>query len=243
MKQSNITLWALTVTAVLLAGRPAEAALYTFGGPDVNGTYASSVSGLGQVIPDNSPVGVGYGFSFTHTGLGIGSVTLTVNMSGGYNGDMYGYLQHGGTLIELFNPGSFSANGAAGSTLNLTLSSLSSTALSGATASDLASGLTYAAAGNLTGFNGADPNGLWTLYFADQSPGDVMTLNGFNLSITAVPEPVNVALITFVGMLGIVGLARSQWGGGALHVAGCRLAIRVWLDAGWRRKCRRPILP
>jgi hypothetical protein len=141
----------------------------------------------------------------------VNALVLTLNMSGGFNGDMYGYLQHGGTLIELFNPNSFSAGGAAGYTLNIALASGSYSALNTASAANLAQGgLTYAASGNLNGFIGADPNGLWTLFFADQSAGDQMTLNSFNLSITAVPEPVNVAL----GMFGAVlagGLAWQLW--------------------------------
>jgi hypothetical protein len=203
MKTLQKTGLVLTVVTAVLASFTAGASLYSFTGPDGNGTYNSGFISPGQVIPDNSPVGVGYGFNFSDTGLSLGSVTLTVNMSGGYNGDMYGYLQHGGTLIELFNPASFSASGAGGSTLNLTLSSLSSTALSGATATQLASGLTYAAAGDLSGFNGADPNGLWTLYFSDQAAGDQMTLNSFNLSLTpvpAVPEPTSLALMCFAGL-------------------------------------------
>lgn len=210
MKNFKYPLLALTITIGVLMSRPAVASLYTFTGPDGNNTYPSSGTSLNQLIPDNSPVGAGYGFNFTATGLSLSAVTLTLNMSGGFNGDMYGYLQHGGTVIELFNPGSFSANGAAGSTLNLTLSSLSTTPLSEANATDLAGGLTYAATGDLTGFNGADPNGLWTLFFEDKSSGDQMTLNSFNLSLTAVPEPVNVALGCF-GLLAAGGLAWKRW--------------------------------
>jgi hypothetical protein len=205
MKTIQILLAAMVVGLMIASSQPAKAALYTFTGPGGVGTYASTGTSLSQVIPDNSPVGVGYGFNFTETGLSVGSLVLTFNMSGGYNGDMYGYLQHGGTLIELFNPSSFSAGGAAGSTLNISLATGSNPSLSGATAADLASGtMTYAASGNLNGFVGADPNGLWTLFFGDQSAGDKMMLNSFNLSITAVPEPVNLAIVIFwAGFIGV----------------------------------------
>ena len=43
----------------------------------------------------------------------------------------------------------------------------------------------------------------WTLFFADLSPGDTSTLNTFSLDITAVPEPVNVALVIFGGLLAV----------------------------------------
>ena len=60
---------------------------------------------------------------------------------------------------------------------------------------------TYQADGSLSGFNGGDPNGTWTLYFSDTiAGGGNATLNGWSLDITAVPEPVNVAL----GMFGVV---------------------------------------
>jgi hypothetical protein len=58
-------------------------------------------------------------------------------------------------------------------------------------------------------FNGQNPNNTWTLFFADTVPGDQTTLNGWSLNITAVPEPVNVALGVFAGLLVAVGLFRS----------------------------------
>jgi subtilisin-like proprotein convertase family protein len=212
MKKVKTLLLALTIVAGGLASQTALAALYPFTGPDGNGAYTSGTISPSQIIPDNSPVGASYGFNFTVTGLSISAVTLTLNLSGGFNGDMYGYLQHNGALMELFNPGSFSAGGASGTALNLILSSSSATSLSTASAAQLAAGNTYAAAGNLNGCKSADPNGLWTLYFADQSAGDQMTLNSFNLSITAtsaVPEPVNVALGIFGGVLAIWSVRRQ----------------------------------
>lgn len=195
-----------TMLGLMFAGnQPVQAALYNLAGPGGVGAYSSGTINPGQMIPDNTPVGAAYGFSFLDSGLSVGSLVLTLNMSGGFNGDMYGYLQHGGTLIELFNPASFSAGGASGSTLNLSLASGTGlSALGTAAVGDLAGGtMTYAASGNLNGFVGTDPNGLWTLYFADQGAGDQMTLNSFNLSITAVPEPITMALLilgaVFVG--------------------------------------------
>ena len=59
-------------------------------------------------------------------------------------------------------------------------------------------------------YGGKDPNGVWTLFFADVSAGGgPATLNGWSLDITAVPEPVNVALAGFAGvMLTVVGVRR-----------------------------------
>ena len=49
-------------------------------------------------------------------------------------------------------------------------------------------------------FQNMDPNGTWTLFFADVSAGGGQaTLNGWSLDITTVPEPVNVALAFLPG--------------------------------------------
>jgi hypothetical protein len=201
MKTIQTLLTVVVAGLVITSNQPTQAAPYSLVGPGGVGTYSSGTISPNQVILDNSPVGVGYGFDFSESGLKVDSLVLTLNMSGGFNSDMYGYLQHGGTLIELFNPASFSAGGASGSTLNLSLASgtgLSS--LSTATAANLAGGSTYAAFGDLNGFVGAQPFGLWTLYFADQGAGDKMTLNGFSLDIAVVPEPTTWATMIFFGI-------------------------------------------
>jgi hypothetical protein len=57
---------------------------------------------------------------------------------------------------------------------------------------------------------GQDPNNTWTLFFADQSTGGTTTLNnGWSLDIEAVPEPVNLAVGIFGGLMGVVVVARS----------------------------------
>jgi hypothetical protein len=56
---------------------------------------------------------------------------------------------------------------------------------------------------SFSSFNGVNPNGMWTLFFADNAPGSVSTVNGFSVNVGAVvPEPVNVAL----GLFAIGGL-------------------------------------
>src|SRR5262249_36122546 len=49
-------------------------------------------------------------------------------------------------------------------------------------------------------FDGFNPNGTWTLFFADQNAGDKSTLVSWSLDVEAVPEPVVVAL----GIFGVV---------------------------------------
>jgi hypothetical protein len=59
-------------------------------------------------------------------------------------------------------------------------------------------------------YNGLNPNGTWTLFIADLSAGAQSQLVSWELDITAVPEPVNVALGIFAGVFLVVTLARSQ---------------------------------
>ena len=55
-----------------------------------------------------------------------------------------------------------------------------------------------------------NPNGTWTIFFADLSSGETSTLNSWSLDITAVPEPVNVALGISAGVFSLVALARNR---------------------------------
>ncbi len=74
----------------------------------------------------------------------------------------------------------------------------------------------------LSVFNGVNPNGDWTLYFEDNGAMNTATLSSWSIGITAVPEPINVALGVF--------------GGGALVVQG----VRRWRG---RARSRVPGLP
>jgi hypothetical protein len=68
------------------------------------------------------------------------------------------------------------------------------------------------------------------LFFADVSAGGgTSTLNGWSLDITAVPEPVNVALCIFAGVFLVVIVARSR----PLRnqVQRWRVAVVQWINA------------
>jgi subtilisin-like proprotein convertase family protein len=206
-----------------------------------------SYSGSPFVIPDNDPNGtVGanpggatlapFAFSLSDPETSITDVSVTLNLSGGYNGDLYAYLSHGSSFAVLLNRvgvGSSSTYGYGDAGFVITLSSTAaanvhsyqnntpmftgSGQLTGAWLPDgriidpassppaFDSALTSA---NFSSFSGQDPNGNWVLYFADMSPGGVMTLNGFSVNVSAVPEPVNAALGVFGGVLALLGLWR-----------------------------------
>jgi hypothetical protein len=151
-------------------------------------------------------------------------VSLTIN-PGGWNGDLYGYLKHGSDTVVLLNrvgKGTGNTYGFGPTTgMNVTLwdgasqnihdvavpADLGSykpdgrgiSPLSGNAAFDLAGTQTLGAA-----FNGKDPNGTWTLFLADASSLGVSTIGSWSLEITAVPEPVTVALGIFGVLFGAV---------------------------------------
>jgi subtilisin-like proprotein convertase family protein len=154
--------------------------------------YSSGTLG-GATIPDNNTIGTASSLTYTLSGAGsvITGVSLTFTLQGGFSTDLTGYLRLGNltgspaydltTLVQ-----------------GQTLSESTPTTYT----------IDFTTSGFQSAFNGLDPNNTWTLFFADQSAGGVTTLNSWSLNITAVPEPVNVALAIFgVALLG-TGVAR-----------------------------------
>lgn len=199
---------AATVAGLLAGGNPAEAALSftTLGG----GIYTAGATGLNQVIPDYPGSGVGYALDFGASGLSISAITISLNISGGYNGDLYAYLSHGSEFVGLLNQITGAAN-SSGFAITLVTGTGNPIQTATGTPGTVLSGSTFTANNNLSAFNTTDPNGSWTLFFADMSSGDTATLNSFSVNITAVPEPVNLVLgILGVGLMG-GGVVRRYW--------------------------------
>lgn len=175
------------------------------------------------------------------TGAGMASqitgVTVTLNISGGYNGDLYAYLSFGNVLVPLLNrvgvgtthggdPFGYSDSG-----MSVTFSDVGagnqgdihwyggSVAPSGLWQPDgraispLSSATSFDAAGavSFAAYQNMNPNGVWTLFIADVSGGGGTShLNSWELDITAVPEPVNCALAVLGAVAGAGGVWRSQ---------------------------------
>jgi subtilisin-like proprotein convertase family protein len=176
-------------------------------------TFDLSWTGL-LVVPDNSAVGISSTLAFNLPAWNrIQMVSVELHFTGGWNGDLYGYLAHNGQLAILLNrPGRTATNDlGAGSTDLVAL-------FSDAAAGDVHTALPDSgpATGSwqpdgrfidpllsldttprtrmLGGFNDMDPNGDWTLFIADQGAGETATLTGWTVSISAVPEP-SVAML------------------------------------------------
>src|ERR1035441_7780593 len=102
MKTASKLLGTTAAVVALGVSLVGHASIYNFtaGG---GGVYTASASSLGQVIPDNNPSGVAYGLSFAATGLQISDIKVTLDISGGWNGDLYAYLSHGSSYSVLLN--------------------------------------------------------------------------------------------------------------------------------------------
>lgn len=198
----------LLLTVLVL---PASAATY----------FISETSIVGTVVPDNDEVGLVD--SQIISGQPPGTVVdLSVNLvfSGGWNGDLYCYLvSDTGFTVLLNRPGRTTASpdGAASSGMDITLVSTAPTDVhvglptSGVDVTgvfqpdgretDPASVLdTDARTALFDSFDGADPNGTWTLFVADLGAGETSTLESWTLNLTVAPEPDVFVLVGF-GML------------------------------------------
>lgn len=182
-------------------------------------------------IPDNDSVGVSSAITLVAPGLDrIESVTMQLELEGGWNGDLYGYLVHAGQLAVLLNrPGKMLVNpaGSGSSGMIVTFDDLAAGDIhltlpdsgvptgffqpDGRSSDPLAVLDTDARTALLAVFNNQDPNGTWTLFLADQGAGDVGTLKSWSLSVNAVPEP-SAAVLLGVAATALVVSGRRRRG-------------------------------
>jgi len=195
-----------------------------------------STNGLSLAIPDGNAAGVSSIITVPDF-YDIASITLTLDISGAFNGDLYAYVRHDSGFAVLLNrvgrSGSL-AGGYADTGFSITFDD--------AAASDVhtyrAGAFTLNGNGQLTGtwqpdgrgadpelsldisprseflsdFNNAPVNGQWTLFLADVSGGGGQsTLNSWSVTVNPVPEPSTVVMFV-LGGLGIFFLARGSGG-------------------------------
>ena len=176
----------------------------------------------GGIIPAGSPVGAVFTATLSGYTDGINAnptvsqLSVNLNISGGYNGNLYAYLiAPNGTLVVLMNQPGVAVNGfgAYGAGMNLTLQdgATANGSIQNATSGGILSGSYNAAGGSsaLSAFDGSQVNGVWTLYFADLASGTGSSTLNWSIGLTPVPEPVDLALGLFAAML--LALAGLKW--------------------------------
>jgi subtilisin-like proprotein convertase family protein len=163
------------------------------------------LSGLVQSITPSTTIGT------------LNSITVSLQTTDGWNGDLYAYLWHGGEISVLLNRISRSTTNLAGSHtsgLDITFDMTALTDVHGApgTFGSIISG-TYQPDGRnihpndvldttprtagLDVFTGDEASGEYRLFIADVATGDTATLVSWSITLTgeAIPEPSSAILL------------------------------------------------
>jgi subtilisin-like proprotein convertase family protein len=200
---------------------------------------------LDTIIPDGNPNGISSTINVSGLSPAISDVNVSINVSGGFNGDLYAFLSFGnGTVVLLNHIGNTSSDpfgsptagfgSSAGGWYNFKFDDSTLMTDIHAYSDDSGSPITGTyntdrrtmdpqlvldtspRGSSLVSFNNSNPNGAWTIFFTDMAGGnDPSTLVSWGLEIEAVPEPTRLALGIF-GILVIgVGVVR-RWQTGAV---------------------------
>ena len=193
-------------------------------------TNFSTFNSVNAAIPDANPTGLTSSTNLSGVIGYVSSVSVTLDITGGFNGDLYAYLvDPSGNLAVLLNRtgvGGVNAFGYGNTGFQITLdgtaannihgygSSYSTNLLVQVTGSWLADGRAIdpqstpavfdgaPTGANLSLFNNLVANGQWTLFVADLSGGGQSTLVSWGLTVVTVPEPQTWAMA--VGGLGLL---------------------------------------
>ncbi|HLP76839.1 MAG TPA: hypothetical protein VK327_07960 [Candidatus Paceibacterota bacterium] len=164
----------------------------------------------GGVVPDDDLNGLT--ISETPEGFigAISDVAVTLELRGGWNGDIYAYLYHDGVMSLLLNRVGSPANAGLGygdTGFNVTFSDAAQNSIHNYQdhSPTIVGGVvlgTWKPDGNgLSVFNGGEASGTWSLYLVDMSQGGQMTLDAWSLQVTTetVPEPSTASIAVLVG--------------------------------------------
>lgn len=200
------------------------------GGLSVQAQFGFFDTGLNLELPDGGGTGVIVQREVSGLSQAVRTVTVRLDISGNWTGDLYAYLHFDGAHAVLLNrPGTTAANrvGYGDPGLRIRLSDDAPNGdihtyrltLSGNPEQGLTESLTgdWAPDGRTTDpdavrdtnprtallgtFTGMIPNGTWTLFVADLAPGSVHYLDAWGLELTMVPEPANALFLTGMGCL------------------------------------------
>jgi subtilisin-like proprotein convertase family protein len=195
----------------------------------------NSYNGYSAPILDGNPVGLTEQFTVSGTSGSISNIQVTLDITGGFNGDLYAYLvgPQGQLAVLLNRPGVTGSNpfgyGNAGFVITLDNSSANIHGYGGGYSTN---GLgqvtgTWGSDGrnidpqslgavfgsspttaNLGIFQDGNANGVWTFFIADLgSGGGTANLNNVMLTIMTVPEP-QTWVMGIMGMLSLLVLRR-----------------------------------
>ena len=168
---------------------------------------------VGLAVPDGSAIGLTAATNLTLPGAtSISSVTVGLDITGGFNGDLYAYLvgPTGGFTVLLNRPGVTTGNsfGYSDTGLNVTFDDTAANSIhfyqadsptingsgqltltwqpDGENIDPQSDPALFPAAQSamLNSFIGMDPNGTWTLFMADFSSGGQSTLANWSLNFT-----------------------------------------------------------
>ena len=220
------SLWCVGVLGLLLAlAAPARA--------DYSQIYSSGFQNAG-VVPDGNLSGWSDMRGVTGAGGTITDLSVTLNLAGGWNGDLYAYLVHNDGFAVLLNrvgrgtgnePGYgnsgmsvvFDAAGAGGDIHGYGGASAPSGLYipDGRNIDPQSTAAAFSAAtpsALLSSFYGGSGDGSWTLFIADVSGGDQSTVSSWGLDITtaSVPEPGSLAMAALVALVA-GGFVLRQW--------------------------------
>jgi uncharacterized protein (TIGR03382 family) len=176
------------------------------------------------IIPDDNPIGVADFLDVATLITSIESIELTLEISGGFNGDYYSYLQHeSGFAVLLNRPGRSSLSDTDVSSLGYIDSGIAVSITEAASDGDIHNyrNVSNPDGGQLTGtfqpdgrhvdpslsidstprtatlssFTGLNPNGTWGLFVNDNSAVGIGTLDSWGLTINGtIPEPSTLSL-------------------------------------------------
>jgi subtilisin-like proprotein convertase family protein len=186
---------------------------------------------VNTLIADANPVGL----TSTNTVSGvfgqIQSIEVTLDITNGFNGDLYAYLAYGDGFAVLLNrvgrtSSDYFGYGDAGFSIILSDSAATDLHFYGGNGGASLTGYWQPDARDidpqlvtdtdprtafLSSFSGMDPNGIWTLFIADMASGYTSTLDSWSLSIVTVPEPATASMLLVGGGLMALGLGRRYW--------------------------------
>ena len=183
-------------------------------------TTVNSAFMVSTTVPDNSIIGLADTRAIVSNITSITSVNIAITLAGGWNGDLYAYVSHASGFCVLLNrPGRSAAlpDGSSSSGFDIRFTEAATadvhTSIPG---NGLVTGDYQPDARNedplrvldtslrsafLGSFTGLDPNGDWTLFVADISPGGTTVVENWTLTITGVPEPTSGLLVAYSALL------------------------------------------